>query len=329
MKKFKRIAYIVLIVIVAVLSLTIYTNASKDNGENQKEKVLSEIKYVERKMITLFNAMNNVKLDNYNIVTTEESTNSINSSGKADDSNSDKSSSSQSGGSGEENPSSSSGEEQEGSDSKSSSSQESSQSGSGSGEENNSREQQKTFELQKNEILTGSNQEINWDVVKSEVENLYDDLPSITMDMYQLDNINQEDILNFSKEYDNLSTAVQNENKKEFLLQLTKIYEYIPKFLKSSEQNELYTISVEAKSNIFKGYAKLDDEKWDEISNDIKAATDVYGGLLTNTSIEQTKQSNISKAYIMINELQNAIKLKDKSIFLIKYRNLLEEINNM
>ncbi len=71
MKKFKRIAYIILIAIVAVLSLTIYTNANKDNGETEKEKVLSQIKYLETKLVNLFNTMNNIKTTDYNIIVTE------------------------------------------------------------------------------------------------------------------------------------------------------------------------------------------------------------------------------------------------------------------
>lgn len=38
---------------------------------------------------------------------------------------------------------------------------------------------------------------------------------------------------------------------------------------------------------------------------------------------------NVNKAYMMIEELQNAINLKEKEIFLIKYKNLLEELENV
>ena len=31
----------------------------------------------------------------------------------------------------------------------------------------------------------------------------------------------------------------------------------------------------------------------------------------------------------MLNELKSSISMQDKSVFLIKYKNLLEEINNM
>ena len=65
------------------------------------------------------------------------------------------------------------------------------------------------------------------------------------------------------------------------------------------------------------------------MKNDITEAIKTYETLLTSANIETNKQASINKAYIMLNELQNAINLKDKQVFLIKYKNLLEEINNM
>ena len=43
----------------------------------------------------------------------------------------------------------------------------------------------------------------------------------------------------------------------------------------------------------------------------------------------RTGKYNVNKAYMMIEELQNAINLKEKEIFLIKYKNLLEELENV
>ena len=170
--------------------------------------------------------------------------------------------------------------------------------------------------------------DINLDSVKSEIENLYTSLPSITIDLYQL-NINQQDVLDFNTQVDKLTSVAKDEKKEETLSELTKVYEYIPKFLRSSGQEELYTILVETKLNVFKAYSKLDGDNWQEISMDMKNAIDSYSQLLTNTQIEARKQYNISKTYIMLNELQNAINLQDTSVFLIKYKNLLEEINNI
>lgn len=295
LKKLKRIAYIVLIVIVAVLSLTIYTNASRDNGESQKEKIFSEIKFIETKMENLFNTMNHIEVRNYKVVTSElskESTEKSSSGG---------SSQSESGGNSSGNTSENT--------------------------ESQDEQDKKKFELKVNGVLTNTD-EINWDSVKSEIENLYTSLPSITMDLYQ-SNINQEDILGFNTEYDKLTSVAKDEKKEEMLTELTQIYEYLPKFLRGSEQEELETALVETKYNIFKAYSKLDRQNWEEISSDIRGAVDSYSKLLTNTEIDARKQYNISKGYIMLNELQNAVNIQDTSVFLIKYKNLLEEINNI
>ena len=322
MKKFKRIAYIILLIIIVVLSLTIYTNASKDDGETKQEKVKSEIRFVETKLINLLNNLNSIKIDNYNIITTEISKNSTESGNTYSGEN--QTGGGESGGqsSSEQQSKSEGGTGEQQSKSENQSGSQQAQSGGSSSKD------QTAFDLQRDEILVDS-QDINWDSIKSETENLYGDLPSITMDLYQMNNVNQEDILNFNKEYDNLITIVKDEKKQEALTQLTKIYEYLPKFLKSNEQDELYTTLVETKVDVFKGYSKLDEDNWSEISTDIKNAINTYSKLLTNTNIEKQKKSNISKGYVMINELQNAVNLKDKSVFLIKYKNLLEEINKM
>jgi hypothetical protein len=285
------------------LSFTIYVNASKDDEKSQQEKVFSEIKFVENKLASLLNAMNNIEARNYSLVTTELSKETTEKS--TDNKNETKSESS-----GE-----SSGEQ--------SSSENSDQSETSQEEQENN----KKFELKSNGVLT-STENINWDMVKSEVENLYTSIPSITMDLYKI-NINQEDVLSFNNEYDKLTTVVKDEKKEETLAELTKVYEYLPKFLKSSGQEEVYTTLIETKNDIFKGYSKLDNQNWQEISDDVTSGIDNYSKLLTNTNIDSSKQYSISKVYVMLNELQNAVSLQDTSVFLIKYRNLLEEINNI
>lgn len=311
MKNIRRVGYIILIVIVIVLSLTIYTNASKDDEKELKEKTFSQIKYMEGKIANLLNSMNNIEVRNYSVVTSEMS--------KATTEKSESESDGSSGGQQNGGKTSSGG----GSSSDGQESSEDSSEGATNGKE----EKQKKFELKATGVLTKT-EDINWDIIKNEVENLYTSLPSITMDLYQF-NINQEDILGFNTQYDKLTNVIKDEKKEESLTELANLYQYFPKFLRGSEQEELYSILIETKANIFKAYAKLDAQNWQEISDDIKNAIEVYSKLLTNTEIDSKKQYDISKGYVMVNELQNAVNLKDPAVFLIKYKNLLEEFNNI
>lgn len=190
-----------------------------------------------------------------------------------------------------------------------------------------SSETSKKFDLEPIGVLSTS-QEVKWENVKNEIEILYSSIPTITLDLYQL-NVSQNDVLGFNKEFDILTTKAKDENKEETLKSLSKLYEYIPKFLQNSTDDELKKAIADTKKDIFKGYSKLDSKNWEEIGKDTKQAIDNFSKLLSNTNIDSNKQYKISRAFVMINELQNAVEVQDESVFLIKYKNILEEMNNI
>lgn len=314
MKKFKKLAYIILFSIILVLIFALYVNATKDDEQTQKQKILTEIKLIESKLVNMCNTMNNISFENYKL---EISTEEVKKPSQSGESFSGKGEGGSSGGeSGEKSDSGSQGGS-------------SSESGGGAGGESPSstKEEVKKYELISQNVLTAS-EDINWDSVKSEVETLYISIPSITLDLYQA-NLNQEDILEFNRQYDNLTKVVKDENKKETLVQLVTLYDYIPKFLKNVSEDNLYQICIQTKAQILKAYAKLDDKDWSGIRNDVQNAIDIFNQLMTSTQIDTSKQYSVNKVYIMVNELQNAVNMQNESVFLIKYKNLMEELTNM
>lgn len=306
MKKLKSISYIFLIIVIAILLIVIYSTISAGNNKDNKSKTLSEVEFLEQKIETLLNEMNNIQTRNYSISVSEisQETKSQKSGGSSSSEQSDESSGSETG--------SSEGSKQE----------ESSQSGN-----SQTSEQSKKFELEPIGVLT-SKEEINWDSIKNEIEMLYTSIPTITLDLYQL-NVAQEDILGFNKEFDTLTTVAASENKEETLASLSRLFEYIPKYLQKATDNEVKKVSVDSKNEIFKAYSKLDSDNWTQIEQNMKQSVDNFSKLLSNTDISSSKQYKINKTYVMLNELLNTVGIKDASVFLIKYKNVLEEINNL
>lgn len=253
MKKFKWIAYIIILAILVVLSLTIYTNATK-NGENeQREKSLSEIKYLDAELVRLFNRMNNIETRNYQIFTE-----------KREESNSDKSEAKDSS-----------------NQSDSSSEQESNSTSSNTATSTEKTEENlqaldvgKNTTMQEKGILT-TTQDIDWQTVKHEVELMYTSIPTITLDLYQL-NLPQDDILNFNKEFDNLTVSAKSEDKVKVLDNLTKIYDYIPKFVENVTGDTIYKTALKVKNSVFKAYAKLDSKDWNSINGSVQEAINTY-----------------------------------------------------
>lgn len=317
MKKFKKISYLVLIIIIAILLIVIYSTISTGSSKNEKSKVLAEVEFLEMKLETMFNQMNNIEIRNYDVSVSEIS----------------KQKQSQQSGGTTEAESSEEGSKSSGGNSKKEGSSEEEQGNSTKKEESNtsgnsqSSETSKKFDLEPIGVLSTS-QEVKWENIKNEIEILYSSIPTITLDLYQL-NVSQEDVLGFNKEFDILTTIVKSENKEDTLASLSKLYEFIPKFLQNATDDEVDKVIANTKNDIFKAYSKLDTKNWEEISKDTKQAVDNFSKLLSSTNIEQNKQYGISKTFVMINELQNAVEVQDESVFLIKYKNILEEINNI
>ena len=315
MKKYAKIAYIVLILIILIFGFSMYKVSGKNNtNEDVKDKTLSEIEYLENKLVNLFNEVNNIKFENYTISATEINENKTQSKNEESTKSED--------GNGSKNDS--------GDESKSSSNLNGSSDSSGKTSTNGESEEEnnKQYKLETNGVLT-STTDINWTQIKNDVEKIYTLIYPMTIDLYQT-KTNQEDIVNFNKEFDSLTKSAKDENKENYLLELAKLYDYLPKFIENCTNNQSKNVVIKTKNNIFKAYSILDKEDWNKISSNINAASQEFTKLITNVNQNKSvNHYNVNKAYVIINELQNAINLKDKEVFLIKYKNLLEELENI
>ena len=310
MKKYKKILFFFLILVIIILSFFLYNSISNENKDDGKEKALSEIEYLENKLELLFNKLNNIENNNYSLsVKKIEESSSSQSGSENNNENSGESS-----GSSEEQSNSSNSEEESGNSSNSSSDSK--------GNDGNNEE----YNLEQSGILTNNNNNIDWKSIKLEVESLYSEVATITLDLYSL-GISREDALGFNQELDNLTISVKEENKENTLSNLSKLYDYIPKYLKSVTNDEIFIGKIDTKNNLFKAYSILDSKNWQEIGNNVTNTINSFSNSLLNK--ETDKQYIINKIYIMLNELQSAVNKQDDSIFLIKYKNILEEIDNL
>ncbi len=341
MKKYKTIAYILVIIffVLAIAFVSYQVMSANPKKETQmKQKAKTEIKYLESRMLTLFNGMNNIQFENYKISISEVTPNS-----SGDSSEKSTETKSESGEGGMEKETSSNSENSEssnpsGSESSKESSSSSSESGETSGEgsssggtsesgnSESSNKQTETFGLEPTGVLL-SNEQIDWKKIKNEVENMYISIPTITLDLYKTD-IEDKDVLNFNTEFDALTRAVESQKKEQVLPQLIKVYENVVKFREKTGDEEEKIVS-RTKLNIYRAYSKLDSGNWEEMSKDIQSGIEEFTKLLTGAEIENEKQYSINKAYVMLSELQKAPEQKSPEIFLIKYKNTLEELSNI
>ena len=311
MKKYQKIAYIFLVIFILSIAFILFKSyADSNKNEDEKEKTETEIQRIELSFVNMFNELNNIKFENYRINTSQ-----INKEDLKDNSSSSASESTPSSGGSSSSESSSSGEQGE------------SQKENGSSQSSEESKENQNYEMKLSGVLT-NNSDINWENLKNEVEILYSAIPSLTIDLYKI-NINKEKITNFNQEYDNLMKAIKEENKQNALDALANLYNYLPDFIENSTDDTNKKILIRTKNNIFKAYSLLDKNDWNAITENVNLANQEFTKMLTNSQSSNKNQYIINKAYVQINELQNSTQTKEKEIFLIKYKNLLEELENI
>ena len=284
----KKILKNAVIILFAITMLFILTGCQNDAEKLLDEKVNDEIEYLDSKIVGMLNSLNGISYQNYKIST--QSIELDKSSGQSGE---------QTATSGE------AGQRDKGEQ----------------GESQGSSEKNQTInksEMSYNSILNGENTEINWDLIKSDIEVLHSTWNTIVLDLNQK-NVNEQDISAFGNELDSTTIAIKEENAKKSLTGLAKMYSYLPKF---SGENNNGTDLKNVKVHVLNAYSLVETEDWAQIKNETDQAVGNF-----NTFMSTNQNSfNIEKANVALKELQNAADLKDKEVFYIKYRNCIEQL---
>lgn len=300
------------LIILSILIISL-SGCSNDNEEISKDKIESELRFLDIKLITLFNSVNGISTENY-IVQAEQV--KEDSAKKTSKSSSSSTSSQEESGSSSDNSSSSDGGE---------AGSEGGESDSGSG--GTSGDNNINYRMEENQILL-QGRTPDWKVAKSEIEKLYSTWSTIAIDLYKV-NVNSQDVLTFNSDLDTATQAIKNEDSAKSLTSIAKLYSYIPKYI-GAVTNQMKTINLyKTKSNILNAYAAVEQNNFELVKIELSNAEQSFLPIINDISSNTSNQSNINKVYILIKELQNSINNKDKDIFYIKYKNLIQEIENI
>ncbi len=282
-----KIVITIAIIAGIIFAFTVFSNA--ENTENTEEKNEEEVKYLDTKLLSLINYLNNIDLQNYRFVLTKiesESSESSSASKKEQKNN-----------------------EQEDST------------------ENGTDEKEKTLSKIEQETIVTNRGEVNWKTIEGELEVLSATWPTIVLDLNQLD-VSPDDILKFSNDLDQAITHVKNKDKTLACMYFAKLYGYLPIYLNKSSAEEIRREALEAKSYIVNAYAYAETENWDKMKTEIEKAENIFSSLVNDAKyVDDQRRYNINKAYILIEELKNSLSTKDVGIFYLKYKNTIEELN--
>ena len=259
---------------------------SKDNEEIREEKVLTELEYFSSKFISMSNSLNDISLENYEIVSKKVSpeSNSENGSSNKSSSNSDSS----------------------------------------SGQEENKESSINVTEMKYNSVLDANQDDIDWDSMKEDIENINTSWGVVIIDLYTA-NIPESDIKAFEEDLNKTIIGIKEEDKSATILNVCKLYSYIPEFIKNTKEDDIKTDIEYTKYHILSAYTAASLNNWDTSEISLQNAENSF----INVVKRSNNENKTRKTYMIIKDLQNAIGAKDKELFFLKYKNLMENINNI
>lgn len=302
LKRLKKI----LIIIIIILIIFNLTGCSKNENEKLKEKVATELEYINVKIIDMLNTLNNLSFDNYTITTREVKL----------DSNSQKQDNEQNGNS-QEDKSGGTSQEDTGTGKSESGSQK---------QENGSQDLINATEMVTDSTLTKNRNDINWNIIKPEIELLNESWSIAVLDLYSL-NVKNDTILEFSSKLDTCIMEIKNEDKTKSLKALSDLYSMIPIFLKEINADENLQKIRQTQSYVITAYILAEDMENVEINNNIKKAIEIYSEVMSDIDYVKDKTYKINKIYVLLNELANSLPQKDSDVFYVKYKVFMEAIN--
>ncbi|MBR2785920.1 MAG: hypothetical protein IKD76_00180 [Clostridia bacterium] len=296
-------------------------NTSNDS-QSLVNKINTEIEYVDGELISVVNELNNIDYTKYKIEV-QKGENKSSSSGSEQSSGGSGAQGNSENGSSEEGASSSEtqNEAEEGETKKSSP---------GGGQEEGSKSSKgsesgkQTFSMKSNNIL-GSEPKVDWNKLISRVENLYTSWTTIARDLEKV-GVPTEQLSGFVSGMDRLSVAVKGQDRSGTIDSVINMYTSLPMFVEKCNNSKKNMVLL-SKYNLLLCYKYADLEDWEQLQNSIVGLGTSVSNMYNKKSEFEGKEINIENINIILNEMNSATDVKDKDVFLVKYRNLMQELN--
>lgn len=268
------------------------TGCKNQETKDNNEKMAVELKYMSGKIFSLSDKINNISSSNYKLVDKElEIKNQEESSGKDS-------------------------EGEEGSKE-------------GSQEDKNS-ENPTVFDIQKTTILDNEieDTEIEWKSIKEEIELINNIWNIVSIDLSNA-KVADNDIQNFNNVLNEVIISVKNEDSKKSLENISNLYSIIPTFTSYIMTENTSKIVISTKTELLKACSLVMADDWDNAKIHVNNAQNIFLEISKESQKIGNKEYKIDKVQRLLKNLEDAIKLNDKQIFLLHYKVLVENIDEI
>lgn len=199
--------------------------------------------------------------------------------------------------------------------------------GSGSDDQGND-SSQKQSKIMANNILNSQRSEVDWNKMKQIAENMYSSWAIVELDLHAL-NVKSEEILQLSNDLKSSVMQIEKEDKTNALITLANTYATLARVIDEYETSSIKKQVSYTKANIINAYAILETNRWEDCTAFLQEAESRFNQVMNDVTIGANKQAEISKAYVLLKEMQESVQLRDVSLFYINYKNVMQTLESV
>ncbi len=166
---------------------------------------------------------------------------------------------------------------------------------------------------------------INWQWIKDDVGKMNDAWGTLILDLTEVD-IQNQDIMEFSKDLNDLIIAMHDENAQNMLNELSDMYKRIIIFKQAYSEDKNKIQKNKIKSGTLSVYTFIHKEDWTGAKTEIDGIIENYKSLMNDIHYTEENGYNLNKIYVLLEEYRISIQTQNYDLARMKYITTVENL---
>ncbi len=176
-----------------------------------------------------------------------------------------------------------------------------------------------------NASVLNSELKIDWEKAKIDIEQINSIWSIINIDLKNA-KVADNDLQEFNDTLNLTIISIKNEEQINAIDNICKLYSFIPTFYEYMSVDAQSKVSARAKNELLKACNSVNKNEWESVDQYIINAENEYLELNNQNTGSNNKNFNVEKIQTLVKNLRNTTTLKDKELFFMHYKIIIENI---
>jgi len=168
-------------------------------------------------------------------------------------------------------------------------------------------------------------EQINWDYIKGDIQKINSSWSIMLLDLTSVGEDNEK-ILAYSDDLNNLLLSMANEDEIVMLEKLNSMYEKIVSFRETYSEDKNLIEKNKIKSQVLKSYYLSNKEDYETAKSDLDGTIEKYKELMKDEDYKKENSYNMNKIYILLQEYKNSISIGNLDLIKMKFILTVEDL---